>query len=278
MAPPSPYDDPVPRGWKFVQGTLRVSVCLQCAGLALAHLSGSRESGAAGLLQFLWDAADTAAAPPTRLAGYGLAVAALFTLLRPSWPVLVCVVLWFGAEAAAPVVHDGGVLPLLAMVVHVAMPLVLMLVDFWPPALSFSIGRAQVALALLRLTLATSVAAGAVLKLLELAEPGDGTTLLRDAATTLGISATDGQVVQGLAVMLAADFALAWSALTSRSRPGLALLAAWIVAEAALWIAARGAAGYAEFVLDASTAGAPLAVLLFWACAVKEQPPVIVPG
>lgn len=278
MAPPSPYDDPVPRGWKFVQGTLRVAVCLQCAGLALAHLSGSRESGAAGLLQFLWDATDSAAASQSRLAGWGLAIAALFTLLRPSWPVLLCVVLWFGAEAAAPVVNDGGVLSLLALVVRAAVPLVLLLVDFWPPALSFSIGRAQVALALLRLALVTSIAAGGVLKLLELAEPGEWTALLRDAATTLGVNATDAQLAQGLAALLAVDIALAWSALTSRSRPGLGLLAAWIVAEAALWIAARGSAGYALFLLDASTAGAPLAVLLFWVCAVKEQPPVIVPG
>jgi hypothetical protein len=85
-------------------------------------------------------------------------------------------------------------------------------------------------------------------------------------------------VAQALAVMLAADFALAWSALTSRSRLTAGLLAGWLIALAALWIAARGSDGYAAFLLDASAAGAPLAIALFWLCAVKEQPPVIIPG
>src|SRR5262245_56894240 len=100
---------------------------MQCAGLALAHLSGSQASGAAGLLQSLWDAAGSPEAANTKLAGYGLAVAAFFTLLRPSWPVLVCVVLWFGADAAAPLVEDSRWLPPLASVLRVAMPLVLLL-------------------------------------------------------------------------------------------------------------------------------------------------------
>src|SRR5690606_18507354 len=147
----SPYDDPVPRGWKFVQGTLRVAVCLQCAGQALIHLWARESSAAAGLLNSLWTSEPSVADSYTAFAGYGLAIAALFTLLRPSWPVLLCAVLWFGAEAAAPVVDDDGVLPLLERVLRVAMPLVLMLVDFWPPALSFSIGRAKIALALLRM-------------------------------------------------------------------------------------------------------------------------------
>ncbi|MFO1091714.1 MAG: hypothetical protein U0992_00155 [Planctomycetaceae bacterium] len=278
MAPPSPYDDPVPRGWKFVQGTLRVAVCMQCAGLALAHLSGSQDSGAAGLLQSLWDATGSAESGHTRLAGYGLAVAALFTLLRPSWPVLVCVVLWFGADAAAPLVDEWRWLAPLSGVLRVAMPLVLLLIDFWPPSLSFSIGRAQVSLALLRLALVISVTVGGIIKLLELDGGGLWSDVIRAAATTVGINLTDAQVAQSLAVMLAADIGLAWSALTSRNRLALAVLAMWLVASAALWIAAKGSSGYAAFLLDASAAGAPLAVLLFWICAVKEQPPVIVPG
>lgn len=255
-----------------------MAVCMQCAGLALAHLSGSQESGAAGLLHSLWDAASSPAAANTKLAGYGLAVAALFTLLRPSWPVLVCVVLWFGADAAAPLVDESRWLEPLANLLHVAMPLVLLLVDFWPPSLSFSIGRAQVALALLRLALAISVTVGGIIKLLELDGGGPWSDLVRAAATSVGLNLTDGQVAQALAVMLAADIGLAWSALTSRNRLAMAVLAGWLVASAALWIAARGSSGYAAFLLDASAAGAPLTVLLFWFCAIKEQPPIIVPG
>ncbi|MBL8848397.1 MAG: hypothetical protein JNG89_01880 [Planctomycetaceae bacterium] len=278
MAPPSPYDDPIPRGWKFVQGTLRVAVCMQCTGLALAHLSAGQESSAAGLLRAMWDANEIVPGSFSKFAGYGLSIAALFTLLRPSWPVLLAVVFWFGAEAAAPVAEDGQVVELLQRVLRVALPLVLLLVDFWPPPLSFSIGRAKVALGLLRLALVTSVSAGGVLKLFAIEAGGDWTDRLHDAALSAGLTVSDGQVSQCLAVMLAVDFALAWSSLTSRNRLSLGLLAVWLVALAAVWIAALGSSGYANFLLDASAAGAPLAVLLFWVCAIKEQPPVIVPG
>lgn len=278
MAPPSPYDDPVPRGWKFVQGTLRVAVCMQCAGQALLHLSAGRESGAAGLLLTLPDSAEASSAPWTPFIGYALAIAALFTLLRPSWPVLLAVIVWFGAEASAPVVHDGHVLELLAGVLRVAMPLSLLLVDFWPPSLSFSIGRAKVALALLRLALVTSVAADGLLKLAAIADGGAWTELVRAAAEGVGLTITDAQVSQALAVMLAADFGLAWTALTSRNRLSLGVMAGWLVAVAAVWIAAHQPGSYSDFLLHASAAGAPLAVLLFWFCAVKEQPPIIVPG
>jgi hypothetical protein len=255
-----------------------VAVCMQCAGQALLHLSAGRESGAARLLMAVQDATEASSGPWTPFVGYGLAIAALFTLLRPSWPVLLAVILWFGAEAAAPVVNDGHVLDLLAGVIRVAMPLVLLLVDFWPPPLAFSIGRAKVAIALLRIALVTSIAAEGVLKLVAIADGGAWADLVREAATGIGLTATDAQVSQTLAIMLAADFGLAWASLTSRNRLSLGVLAGWIVTVAAVWIAARGPSGYAEFLLHASAAGAPLAVLLFWVCAVKEQPPIIVPG
>lgn len=278
MAPPSPYDDPVPRGWKFVQGTLRVAVCMQCAGLALLHLSADESSEAAGLLGTVWESGELVAGSWTKFAGYGLSLAALFTLLRPSWPILICVVLWFGAEAAAPAVEEFHVAELLQRVLRVALPLVLLLVDFWPPSLSFSIGRAKVALSLLRLALVTSVCAGGVLKLTAITTGGTWDDLVYDAAEAAGHTLEDSGIAQCLAVMAAVDFTLAWASLTSRNRLSLGLLAAWQVATAALWIAAEGPPGYAAFLLDASSAGAPLAVLLFWVCAVKEQSPVIVPG
>ena len=253
-------------------------MCMQCTGLALVHLSAGQESAAASLLRTMWEANEVVPGSFSKFAGYGLSIAALFTLLRPSWPVLIMVVLWFGAEAAAPVVEDGHLVELLHCVLRVALPLVLLLVDFWPPSLSFSIGRAKVALGLLRLALVTSVAAGGMLKLFAIAEGGDWSNLLHDAATTSGLTVSDGQVSQCLAAMVAVDFALAWSALTSRNRLSLALLAVWLVALGAVWIAALGSTGYANFLLDASAAGAPLAILLFWVCAIKEQAPVIVPG
>ena len=242
------------------------------------HLWAGEDSAAAGLWRTLWESDESAGASLSAFAGYGLAIAALFTLLRPSWPVLLCVVLWFGGEAAAPIVDGDHVLATLQHVLRIAMPLVLMLVDFWPPRCRFSIGRSKVSLGLLRLALVTSVAAGGAFKLLAINAESEWLELLRGSAAALGFPASDGQINQALAVMMAVDIALAWSVLTSRNRVSLSVLAGWQIALAALAIAAEGPEGYAAFLLHTSSAGAPLAILLFWTCAVKEQPPVIVPG
>lgn len=278
MAPPSPYDDPVPRGWKFVQGVLRVAVCLQCAGLAAAHLYAGQPSAAAGLLNGLAALPDVEAGRLVSLVGYGLAAAAVLTLLRPSWPVLLCVVLWFAAEAAAPLVDGADVPSLLRCSVHVLMPLGLLLIDFWPPRLAFSIGRAKVAMAMLRLAVVVSTSAQGLMTLAEIPAGGTQGELLRSAAVAVGRGPSESQLAQALALIVAADLALACHLLLSRNRIVAGALAAWLVAKAALWIAGDGAAASAPFLLEASQAGAPLAVLLFWVCAVKEQPPLIVPG
>ena len=50
MSLPSPYDDPVPNGWRLVRTLLRISVALMCWGIAAQRLSSGAESSTVALL------------------------------------------------------------------------------------------------------------------------------------------------------------------------------------------------------------------------------------
>lgn len=279
MSPPSPYDDPVPRGWKFVQGALRVAVTLECAGAAIAEWKSADGSPVLALLRSAYEFPVEPAAQFGAFAAYGLGIAALLTLMRPNWPLLLLVTLWFAADAVTPAVNDGGWLFSAERVIRVATPLVLLLVDFWPPPLSFSIGRATASLAILRMGIGVSLAARIGLLWEECGRPGDWSALLDDATRQLDSSALGNPAaLQLIPLVLAVDAALGFSLLISRSRPAALLLAAWQVALAALPLMAFGPDALDECLLRASTAGAPLALGLYWICAVKEQPAIIVPG
>jgi hypothetical protein len=278
MSPPSPYDDPVPRGWKFVQGALRVAVSVQCAGAAIAEWQQADESPVLALLRSAYEIPSEWTLQFGTFASYALGIAALLTLMRPLWPLLVLVTLWFGACAAARFVETEQAPAAGALIIHVVLPLVLLLVDFWPPPLSFSIGRATVSLALLRMGIILSLGFHAALVWCELAEPGRWSQLMDQAVRVMEIPSGVAETRQLLAAILAVDAALAVNLLLSRSRPAAMLTAAWSVALAALPLIARGPDEAADSLLLASAGGAPLALGLYWMMSVKEQPAIIVPG
>ena len=278
MSPPSPYDDPV-RGWKFVQGALRVAVSVQCAGAAIAEWQRTDDSPVLALLRSTYEIPSEGTLQFGTYAAYALGIAALLTLMRPLWPLLVIVTFWFGACAVARYLETEQAPAAGALIIHVVSPLVLLLVDFWPPPLAFSIGRATVSLALLRMGIILSLGFHAALVWCELADPGRWSQLVDQAVRVMEVpSAGAGLTRQVLAAILALDAALAVNLLLSRSRPAALLPAAWCIALAALPLIARGPDAAAESLLLASAGGAPLALGLYWMMSVKEQPPIIVPG
>lgn len=279
MSPPSPYDDPVPRGWKFVQGALRVAVALQCGGAAISEWKQAADSPVLALLRSAYELPSEWSLQFGTFAAYGLGIASLLTLMRPLWPLLVIVTMWFGAAAAARFVESEHILPAGEQLIRIVLPLVLLLVDFWPPPLSFSIGRATVSLALLRMGIILTLGAHAALVWQEIAEPGQW-SLLVDRSLQAAAPGSAGVHVtrQVLAAILALDAALALNLLLSRSRPAALLTSAWFMALAALPLISSGPDAADEFLLLASAAGAPLALGLYWITAVKEQPAITVPG
>jgi hypothetical protein len=279
MSPPSPYDDPVPRGWKFVQGALRVAVALQCAGAAIAEWKATDETSVLRLLKSTYAIPEELAAEFGTFAAYGLGIAALLTLMRPNWPLMLLVTLWFALTAAAPAVDDASPLVSLEQAIRISTPLVLMLVDFWPPPLSFSIGRATVSLGILRVGIIASLASRVGLLWKECGYPGDWSALVAECMHSANSAApTDVAIVQLVALILAVDASLAFSLLISRSRPTALLLAGWQVALGALPLVAFGPDALDACLLQSAAAGAPMALGLYWICAVKEQPGIIVPG
>lgn len=279
MTPPSPYDDPIPRGWKLVQGTLRVTVALQCAGMAAAHLHGQVDSPVFDLMRSYHEIPESALPQAQDIAAYALAVSAILTLLRPCWAVLLPVTVWIAASAGSLAVDDDNIFAAVEYAVRVAAPVVLLLIDFWPPRLDFSIGRAKVAMGLLQIAIIVSLAAHGLLVLRECGDHGGLAEMLaKTTAEVLDRQPSSSQVSQVLAITFAMDLMLALGLLLSRSRSILAIAVAWGVALAALPLAAEGPAIYHESLILAAGAGAPLALLCYWMLAVKDQPPIIVPG
>lgn len=279
VPPPSPYDDPVPRGWKLVQGTLRVTVALQCFGAAAEAIHQQRESDVVHALAEWGLLTSDIAVQAARHSGWALLACGALTLLRPCWPVVLPVAAWFGILAAAPAVETQNTVAAASLAAAVTTPLVLVLVDFWPPALAFSIGRGQVAMLLLRTGIIVALVGHALLLLGECAQPGDWAAAVQAACRRVsGHDATDARVVQWLAAAAAIDLALAANLLAARVRPLALVLAAWGAALAALPVVADGPLEYPAALQRAALSGAPLALCCWWLCAVREQPPIIVPG
>jgi hypothetical protein len=206
-------------------------------------------------------------------------VCGLVTLLRPCWPVLLPVVAWAGAGAASAAVLDEDPIRTLDQSVLVLAPLVLLLIDFWPPALRFSLGRTRFALGLLRLAIALSLFAQAGLFVREIGESAGFAGLLRAAIQQVASMELDEPLIsRGLAVLAAVNAGIGLVVLTARQRGVLFCAALWSGALAAVPVVVDGLSGSPLLLIDAPRVGAPLAICSFWMLAVKEQSPTIVPA
>lgn len=259
--------------------TLRITVALECWGAAAARLSHGSDFG---LMPFLRREAGFDALTSASLldnCGWGLAACGFLTLFRPCWPVLLPVTAWFALIAAiGPLSGLEPYRPVTHAVRYLA-PFALLLLDFWPPRLSFSLGRAMVALILLRLGIVLSLlgqgwlalgqsrTGGPLVRQLQVALHSvfRWTTSADQAQTALGIV---GGVLMGLAIGL----------LLVRSR-GIALLIAICGSAAAMtYVIAGGNSAWDQTLLHAAPAGSAFTIFLYWWLAVREQPAITVPA
>lgn len=279
MSLPSPYDDPVPHGWRAVCASLRVAVCLMCWGLAAQRLYIGTESPAAALLESQgWLAADWAARA-SEWSAYGLIGCGLLTLFRPCWALLLPVTAWVAAGAAAPAVLDEDPLRTLDLAVLVFAPLVLMLIEFWPPSLKFSLGRTRFALGLLRLGIVVSLLAQSSLMIREIGDTGAWSASLRavlERVTPFDFS--EPLLSRALATLAAVNVALGLVILTARQRSVLFCAAVWSCALGTIPVIVEGVPGSPSLLVDAARGGASLSLYWFWMLAIKEQSPTIVPA
>jgi hypothetical protein len=271
-----PYSDPPIRGLSVVQATLRIFVALECWGAAVSRLLSGHPSSLNRFLQQDFEVPTAVAGALDHSAAWCLLICGFVTLIRPVWPLLGMVSGWMLIQAISASVARYGVLPQLEPAqdaVRWVAPMVLAMIDFWPPPLKFSFARYQNALAILRVSIiATLLAYGAILihhcraasPLAEMLQAGLSRLRFRPLTTdqaqfALGIA---GGVQIGLAIAL----------LLSRSRPAAMLAAVIGILAAALPTIARGTAGYHETLIHLIDGGAPLALLIAWAMGFQEQP------
>lgn len=275
----SPFDDPVPRGFRVVLATLRIAVTLGCWGTAMARLSRGDDFGLTPLLAL--QAGFTPATADALLDNIarGLAVCGLLTLVRPCWPVLLPVTAWFVFVAAAGPLFTGEPFRPATHAARYLTPLALLLLDFWPPRTKFSIGRAMVALLLLRLGIIVTFAAEGVLAILQSRAGGPLAAQLATALErVVRWSAATEQAQTALGVVGGLYLGLALGLLLVRSR-GISLLMTLCGAMGAMtYVIAGGADAWPQTLLHAVAPGAAFALFLYWWLAVKEQPAITVPA
>ena len=262
-----------------MQGTLRVTVAVQCwgaAGLRLLH------PGWSPLAQMKTVAAEAEIGHYAAL-DYGtaafLVAAGLLSLTRPMWPVLLPVVGLFAADAVAPIGADDNWLlypAAAARAASIVAPLALALLDWFPPKARFSLARFLIAIAGIRYATAATFAAWGLIAIAESRHPGTLSSALTAIPSEFGqTSLSPDAAGWAMALVGAIHWAFAMNVVSTRSRMVVAMLAGWALLCAALPIYAVGARGLLDAAVRAAEVGAPLVLVLYWTRAIEERGDVL---
>lgn len=277
----NPFETPSPRGTQVVQATLRVVLALQCWGYAALRLHHHQGYAFSDLIVQGYKLSPDLLPQINDGTAYILIGCGTLMLFRPTWILLVPLVAWQAGMCVAEVLNaqslDSQLAPALHATRYVA-PLALLLVDFWPPRIKPTLAFCLSTVSLLRIATAATFGAYGGLFLYQAHQGGQNVELLTTLIQKLfHYELAAEHAHQTLSVLGALQIALALSLITSRNR----LIAACMVASGLLTAFSSTIVyqfdGYDQTLMQISMAGAPLAVLLFWITAVKEQKPIILP-
>lgn len=282
MADTSAFDQPEARGLRLIIATLRVAVAAQCFGAAILNLARPGTSNLAVLLVEAEKMLPDKAILFDQIAGGLLAACGMFSLTRPCWPVLGPVTIYFLANAFAKLgqgEHWTLYLEPLEHAARIALPLGLLILDWYPPRLKFSLFRFMTTGSLARTAAAVTFASHGVVALNHAISGGHFVTLIQDAAWYLADrSIPDGVVSLVLGAIGGIDIAVALNLLLTRSRFVSGWMVFWGFATAGSRIFHFPAVeGVGEMLVRFANGGAPLVVFLFWTLAVREREHVILP-
>ncbi|MFV0443545.1 MAG: hypothetical protein ACK5Q5_08235 [Planctomycetaceae bacterium] len=275
----SPFDDPIPRGYDVVLATLRIAVAILCWGSAGARLASGSDFGLGEHLVQAFHFSQSSTDALLDNIAWGLTVSGLLTLVRPCWPVLVPVTLWFATLACVGIVDDSYRLQPVTQAIRYLAPLSLLVLDLWPPACKFSLGRAMVGLFFLRLGIVVTMAGEGLLALQQSRSGGPlADQLGRALEQVFHWSGSSEQVQTVLGVIGGVYVGLALGLLLVRSR-AIALLITAVAAFGAMsYVVGQGSPAWPQSLLHASISGAAFTLFLYWWRAVKEQPAITVPA
>lgn len=275
----SPYDDPVPRGFPVVLATLRIVVAVQCWGAAAAILDAREDFHLVGFLReqagfteaLIWTWLDRAA--------WGLAACGALTLVRPCWPVLIPVSLWFLGATAVTTFESNHWLEPAEHAARYLTPPVLLLLDFWPPKLKFALGRATIVIFFLRLGAAGTFIGHGLEAIRQSRAGGSFVELITGSfQNVLHRTVTVDQAQAALGVIGGIDIGLGLGLLLTRSRFFALYMAGWGTLAAVSRVLAHGPEAYHMVLLRSANGGAAFALLLYWMLAIKEQPAIVRPS
>ncbi len=282
MNDPAPYRDYLrPRGLTWIKATLRVTVAVQCLGAAAQRLSAGTVSPVAEFLIVDVQWLEAQAWQLDNGVAYGLMVAGVLIALRPAWPVLLPVTVWFIAVAAIPVVrgvNPTSAIEFVAEGLGYLSPLALMILDFWPPRFKSHWGRTVVAMWMLRLAAMETFFGTGLLAILHSVEPGPSLVLFQEVARQLrGAPLSDVAARAGLGVMGGLFMAVALNMLATRSKPVLMGAMAMGFVSSFSRMVESGPAAFPETLVRFAQIGVPLVLLLYFSLSIREFPPEVIP-
>ena len=272
-----PYIDPPIRGLTVVQATLRIFVALECWGAAVSRLVSGRPTSLNRLLQQDFSLPASAASVLDQSVAWALLICGFATLIRPLWPLLVAISCWMLAQPVAAVLTGFGNIPQLEPAqdaIRWMAPITLLLVDFWPPSLKFTITRYEMAIGLLRLALAATFIAGGLL-LIHLSGKSSplAEMLVRGSARLRLANLSPERAQFYLGVLGGLECGVGLSLLFGRSLAAAAVAMILGFASAALPTIANGTAGYHDTLTRLIEGGAALALLAAWSMGYQGYPP-----
>lgn len=275
----SPFDDPVPRGLGVVQATLRVTTAVVCWGWAARYLHLKTVSPVATLLQSWLGLQEKGIAQIESITAYALVAVGALALVRPCWFILLPAYLWLTLLA----IGSGFASPnykVLAGLEHAAgsvAPLALLLIDFWPPKLKFSLGMYSSGLWLLRIGVSVSFLAQGIHALIQSHFGGPWIDLMPQALNHLAPREFSERDVRfALTLLGTADIAVGFALWIRRSRIAALCALVWGVVAAGWYTVASGQMLYAETLIRAALIGSPGVLLMHWSLATHEEPASVV--
>ncbi len=275
----SPFDDPVPRGIGVVQATLRITTAVVCWGWAARYLHLKTASPVAALLEVWLGLEAPQIAKIESITAYALVAVGALALIRPCWFILFPAYGWLTLAAIGTGFQSPAYKPL-AGLEHLAgsvAPLALILMDFWPPKLKFSLGLYSTGLWLLRIGASLAFIAQGIHAVIQSHFGGAWVEVMQQALENLTRREfSDRDVRFALSVLGVCDVAVGFALWIRRSRIAALSATFWGIVAAGCFTVASGETNYAETMTRAALIGAPATLLLHWWLATHEEPATIV--